>query len=152
MYYIIGAGLAIWLAGIGVGIGIWIVGKKALEVMSKDKSQLGTFLILAILGIALVESAAIYGLIVAFQITWLDPTIATQLWRKVIAAGLSVGLAGLGAGVGEWLLVAGAMDAILRNPETKGKIMTFMVLFLALIEAVAIYGLIIALNLLGTGA
>jgi len=40
----------------------------------------------------------------------------------------------------------------LRNPETKGKIMTFMVLFLALIEAVAIYGLIIALNLLGTGA
>jgi F0F1-type ATP synthase membrane subunit c/vacuolar-type H+-ATPase subunit K len=31
------------------------------------------------------------------------------------------------------------MDAINKSPETKGKIMAFMVLFVALIEVVAIY-------------
>jgi F0F1-type ATP synthase membrane subunit c/vacuolar-type H+-ATPase subunit K len=36
-----------------------------------------------------------------------------------------------------------------RNPENKGKIMAFMVLFLALIEVIAIYGLIVAFKILG---
>lgn len=67
----------------------------------------------------------------------------------MIAAGLAVGLAGAGSGVGEGLLVAGAMESILRNPEIKGKIMTFMILFLALVESSAIYGLVIAFSLLG---
>ena len=52
-------------------------------------------------------------------------------------------------GIGEGMLVSGAMDAIQRNPAIKGKIMTFMVLFLALVESAAIYGLVIALMLLG---
>jgi F0F1-type ATP synthase membrane subunit c/vacuolar-type H+-ATPase subunit K len=41
------------------------------------------------------------------------------------------------------------MEAILRNPEMKGKIMTYMILFLALVESSAIYGLVVALSLLG---
>jgi F-type H+-transporting ATPase subunit c len=66
-----------------------------------------------------------------------------------IAAGCAIGLAGLGAGIGEGMLVSWAMDATLRNPEMKSRIMTFMILFLALVESVAIYGLIIAFQLLG---
>jgi F0F1-type ATP synthase membrane subunit c/vacuolar-type H+-ATPase subunit K len=46
------------------------------------------------------------------------------------------------------MLVTSAMDSILRNPEWKGKIMTFMILFIALVESVAIYGLVVALQLL----
>ncbi|MBU1758052.1 ATP synthase F0 subunit C [Patescibacteria group bacterium] len=87
---------------------------------------------------ALVESAAIYGLIIALQITSLDPTVFTAGY-KAIAAGAAIGAAGLGAGVGEGLLVAGALEAIWKSPEAKGKIMTFMILFLALVESVAIY-------------
>ena len=142
----IGAGLAIGLAGIGVGIGEWLLAKKSIETMGRNPELTSTFLVITILGIALVESAAIYGLIIALQILGLDPT--TIAWPKAIAAGLAVGAAGLGAWIGEWFLVAWAMDAILRNPSIKGKIMTFMVLFLALVESVAIYGLIIALQLL----
>jgi F0F1-type ATP synthase membrane subunit c/vacuolar-type H+-ATPase subunit K len=47
------------------------------------------------------------------------------------------------------MLVAWAMEAIFRNPSMKWKIMTFMILFLALVESSAIYGLVIALSLLG---
>lgn len=141
------AWLAIGLAGLGVGIGEGLVAKKSIEVMGKNPDMTNTFLVLTILGIALVESAAIYGLIIALQINGLDPM--TFAGPKAIAAGLAVGAAWLGAGVGEGLLVAGAMESIWRNPAIKGKIMTFMVLFLALVESVAIYGLVIALSLLG---
>lgn len=142
----LGAGLAIGLAGLGVGIWEGIVAKKSLEVMGKNPDMSGTFLVLTILGIALVESAAIYGLIIAMQIVNIEP--GTIIASKAVGAGLAIGLAGLGAGYGEGMLVANAMEAILRNPEAKGKIMTFMILFLALVESVAIYGLIIAFQLL----
>lgn len=141
------AWLAIGLAWLGVGIGEWIVAKKSLEVMGKNPDMSGTFLVLTILGIALVESAAIYGLIIAMQIVNIDPSVAVA--SKTLGAGLAIGLAWLWAWYWEGKLVASAMDAILRNPEMKGKIMTFMILFLALVESVAIYGLIIAFQLLG---
>jgi F0F1-type ATP synthase membrane subunit c/vacuolar-type H+-ATPase subunit K len=145
--FILGAGLAIGLAGLGVGIGEGMVAKKSLESMGKNPELSNYFLVLTILGIALVESAAIYGLIIAFQIMGMDPA-TTAPWAP-IAAGLAIGLSGLGAGIGEGMLVSGAMDATLRNPAMKSKIMTFMILFLALVESVAIYGLIIAFQLLG---
>ncbi|HCY20623.1 TPA: hypothetical protein DIC40_01965 [Patescibacteria group bacterium] len=40
------------------------------------------------------------------------------------------------------------MDALQRNPEAKNKIMTFMVLFVALVESSAIYALIVAFKIL----
>ncbi|MBQ7616735.1 ATP synthase F0 subunit C [bacterium] len=46
------------------------------------------------------------------------------------------------------MIAASAMNAILRNPDLKGKLMTFMILFIALDETVAIYGLIVALQIL----
>ncbi len=139
------AGLAVGLAGIGVAIGEGLIAKKSLQIMGKNPDLSGAFLTLTILGIALTESAAIYGLIVAFQIMGLDPANASA----AIGAGLAVGLAGAASGLGEGMLVTGAMDAIYRNPANKGTIMTYMVLFLALVESAAIYGLVIAFQLLG---
>ncbi|NCQ82043.1 ATP synthase F0 subunit C [bacterium] len=46
-------------------------------------------------------------------------------------------------------MVTGAIDAIFRNPAMKTKIMISMILFLALVESAAIYGLVIAFNILG---
>lgn len=141
----IGPWLAVGLAGIGVAIGQGILAKKAVEVIGKRKEMMSFLLTVTILGIALVESAAIYGLIVAFQI--LDSQ--TISLTASIGAGLAIGLAGLGAGVGEWKLIAGAIWAMDKNPEMKWKIMTFMVLFIALVESAAIYGLVISFNILG---
>jgi F0F1-type ATP synthase membrane subunit c/vacuolar-type H+-ATPase subunit K len=38
-----------------------------------------------------------------------------------------------------------------RNPQLKNKILTFMVLFVALVEVTAIYGFIIANKIIQTG-
>ncbi len=141
------AWLAIGLAWLGVGIWEGLIAKKSLQIMGKNPEMSWSFLVLTILGIALTESAAIYGLIIALQIMGLDPATVSS-WA-VIGAGLAVWAAGFGSGVGEWFLVCGAMDAILRNPESKWKIMTYMILFLALVESSAIYWLVVALSLLG---
>ena len=65
-----------------------------------------------------------------------------------IAAGLSVGLAALGCGVGMGSAVGGACTGTARNPEASGKITVTMILGLALIESLTIYGLVISLILL----
>lgn len=66
-----------------------------------------------------------------------------------LAAPLGVGLAALGSGIGLGLAVAGAMEAIGRQPEASGKIMTNMIIGAALIEALTIYALIVFFIALG---
>ncbi|MBW2683805.1 MAG: ATP synthase F0 subunit C [Deltaproteobacteria bacterium] len=63
-----------------------------------------------------------------------------QLALICVGAALSIGLAGLGAGIG--------IGSVGNNPEVQPKLMVFMILGMALAESVAIYGLVISLILL----
>lgn len=65
-----------------------------------------------------------------------------------IAAALSVGVAALGCGIGMGSAVNGACSGTARNPEASGKITVTMIIGLALIESLTIYGLVISLILL----
>lgn len=60
-----------------------------------------------------------------------------------ISAPLAVGLAALGSGIGLGRAVGSAMEAIGRQPEASGKILTNMIIGAALIEALTIYALIV---------
>ena len=64
-------------------------------------------------------------------------------WRA-LGAGLAIGLAAFGCGIGQGTAVNGALTGIARNPGAASKIFTQMILGLALIESLALYGLIIA--------
>ena len=66
----------------------------------------------------------------------------------VLAAGLGVGFAALGCGVGMGHGIRGACEGVARNPEVAGRITVTMILGLALIESLTIYALVIALILL----
>ena len=66
---------------------------------------------------------------------------------KNLAVGLAIGLGALGPGIGIGLLGKGAMEALGRNPEARGAIMTNMILAIAFAEAIAIYALIVAVIL-----
>jgi F-type H+-transporting ATPase subunit c len=67
---------------------------------------------------------------------------------KLLAAGLAMGLGAIGPGIGIGILVAGALQAIGRNPDEAGTIQTNMFIGVAFTEAVAIYALVVALILL----
>lgn len=66
-----------------------------------------------------------------------------------LAAGLAIGISALGAALGQGRAVASAMESIGRNPNSADRIQTPMIIGLALMEALAIYGLIIAFLLQG---
>ena len=67
---------------------------------------------------------------------------------KMLGAGLAIGLGALGPGIGIGILGYGAMQALGRNPEARGPIMTNMILAIAFAEAIGIYALIIAIIML----
>ena len=62
-----------------------------------------------------------------------------------LGAGLALGLAGVGAAIGMGTASAAALGAITEKPETFGK----SILYVVFIEAVAIYGFVIAFLLVG---
>ena len=61
-----------------------------------------------------------------------------------LADGLIVAIGGLGPGIGIGLIGMKAVEAIGRNPEANGKILTAMLLGMAFAEAIAIYSLVMA--------
>src|SRR5689334_12606297 len=66
-----------------------------------------------------------------------------------LAAGLAIGIAAAGCGLGQGRAGAAALEGIARNPNASDKLFTPMILVLALIESLAIYALVIAILLLG---
>ena len=66
---------------------------------------------------------------------------------KMLAIGLAAGLGFLGPGIGLGLIGFGAMQALGRNPEARGPVLTNMILIGGLCEAVGIYALIVAIIL-----
>ena len=65
-----------------------------------------------------------------------------------LAAAVSIGFAAGGCGAGQGAGLCGACSGIARNPEAGKQIMTTMILGFAIIESLAIYGLVISLILL----
>ena len=71
---------------------------------------------------------------------------AAGLWiffGIAIACGFGIGVAALGTGLGMGNAINGALQGTARNPEAGGKIMTTMIIGLALIESLCIYALVI---------
>jgi F-type H+-transporting ATPase subunit c len=62
-----------------------------------------------------------------------------------IAAALAIGIAALGATFAQGKATAAAMDAIWRQPEAAGDVRGSLIVALSLMEAIAIYGLLIGL-------
>jgi len=67
---------------------------------------------------------------------------------KWFAAGMAIGVGGIGPGLGIGLAVKGAMEALGRNPEAEAAVRTTLIIGAALAEAVAIYAFVIAIILL----
>nr|YP_009425446.1 ATP synthase CFO C subunit [Austroblechnum melanocaulon]ASU94180.1 ATP synthase CFO C subunit [Austroblechnum melanocaulon] len=72
----------------------------------------------------------------------MNPSISAA---SVIAAGLAVGLASIGPGVGQGTAAGQAVEGIARQPEAEGKIRGTSSLSLAFMEALTIHGSVVAL-------
>lgn len=66
-----------------------------------------------------------------------------------IAAALAIGITSIGPGIGQGIAAKGALEGMARQPEAAGDIRVSMILALAFMEALTIYGLLIAFMLVG---
>ncbi|MBI1183837.1 ATP synthase F0 subunit C [bacterium] len=65
--------------------------------------------------------------------------------ETMIPAAVGAGLAVIGAGIGIGRIGGSAMEAIARQPEAASKIQTAMIIAAALIEGVALFGVVASL-------
>jgi F-type H+-transporting ATPase subunit c len=72
----------------------------------------------------------------------------TNAGMMALAAGIAV-LVGIGAGIGTGLSTGKAVEAISRQPEASGKITAALLVGNAFAEATAVYGLLVAIMILG---
>jgi F-type H+-transporting ATPase subunit c len=70
-------------------------------------------------------------------------------WGYALGAGIAIGLAGLGCGIGQGITAANTTAGIARNPGAAGAMNTPFIIGMALIESIAIYGLVIGFMLQG---
>ena len=62
---------------------------------------------------------------------------------SAIGAGLAV-IAGIGPGVGQGIAAGKALEGMAKQPEVAGNLRTNMILALAFMESLTIYGLVVA--------
>jgi F-type H+-transporting ATPase subunit c len=67
---------------------------------------------------------------------------------NLIAAAIAIGLAAVGAGIGNGLIVGRTVEGIARQPEARGLLQTTMFIGVALVEALPIIGVVIAFMVL----
>ncbi len=92
-------------------------------------------------------------LLLLFMVALAAPLFAAEgglaTFGLSLGAGIAIGVAALGGGIGQGIAVSRALEGIARNPNASDKIFTPMIIGLALIESLVIYGLVIAFILQG---
>ncbi len=66
-----------------------------------------------------------------------------------LGAGVAIGVAALGGGLGQGRAVASAMDGIARNPAAQQKMFVPMILGLVFIETLVLFSFVVAFQLVG---
>ena len=144
VYALLGAALAVLLAGAGSALGVGVAGQAASGVVSEDPSKFAKVLIMQLLP----GTQGIYGLLVGFitlsKVGLLgggikEVSVATGL--LILAACLPIGIVGFISGKSQGKTAAAAIGIVAKKPEQFGKAM----LFPAMVETYAILALLISI-------
>ena len=106
--------------------------------------------VLAAITFGMLESSAVMSALgtpgsYGYELLQVTGENAMAILGLALGAGLALGLAAIGAALGMGTASAAALGAITEKPETFGK----SILYVVFIEAVAIYGFVIAFLLSG---
>jgi len=85
----------------------------------------------------------------AFADEGVSGTSTSNFGWYALAAALAIGLPALGGALGQGKAAAAALEGIARNPGASGKIFVPMILGMALIESLVLFGLLMAFVLSG---
>ena len=144
VYALLGAAVAVFLAGAGSAIGVGIAGRAASGVVSEDPSKFAKVLIMQLLP----GTQGIYGLLVGFitlsKVGLLGGSVAdldVKTGLLILAACLPIGIVGLLSAISQGKTAAAAIGIVAKKPDQFGKAM----LFPAMVETYAILALLISI-------
>ena len=144
VYALLGAAVAVFLAGAGSAIGVGIAGQAAAGVVTEDPSKFAKVLVIQLLP----GTQGIYGLLVGFltlsKIGLLGggaADLTPQTGLLILAACLPVGIVGLISGKSQGQAAAASIGIVAKKPDQFGKAM----LFPAMVETYAILALLISI-------
>ena len=143
VYALLGAAVAVFLAGAGTAIGVGIAGQAAAGVVTEDPSKFGQVLVMQLLP----GTQGLYGLLIGFitlskvgLIGGGAADIDPQTGLLILAACLPIGIVGLISGKYQGKTSAASIGIIAKRPDQFGKAM----LFPAMVETYAILALLIS--------
>ncbi|MDL2268461.1 ATP synthase F0 subunit C [Desulfosarcina sp. OttesenSCG-928-A07] len=147
---ILGAGLASGLGAIGSGVGDGLVASAASRGVARQPEAAGTITKMMLVGQAVTETTAIYGLLISFILMFGNFPATDQIAPGValFSAGLCMGIGALGPGIGEGLTARNAVDWMSRNSKAIPTITRVMLVGQAVSESTGIYSLVISLILI----
>ncbi len=138
---LLGAALAVLLAGIGSAIGVGIAGQAAAGVVTEDPSKFGQTLLLQ----ALPGTQGIYGLLTGFvimqKIGIIGGNIAdvsTTSGLLIFAAAMPIAFVGLMSAIYQGKASAAGMGIVAKRPEELAKGITYA----AMVETYAVLALL----------
>lgn len=136
-----GASVAIGLAGTGASLGQRMAASASSLLMAEKPERFGLTLILTVL----VETSAIYGLLIAILIlASMESAVTIHQGIAALAAGFSVGVSGFFTGIGEGIAASASIGGVAEKEGVFGKFLVLTVLP----ETGAIYGLLNAVLIL----
>ena len=158
---IVAVGFAIGAGVIFPALGQARAATRALEAIARQPDEAPTISRNLYVGLAMIESQALYVLIVALILLFANPLIARvpealarrsgAVWvlaGSAAMAALSITLGTMLSSLGQGRVTGAALESIAEQPAARGPISTTLFVSLALLESLALYALIVALILL----
>ncbi len=151
IFALLGAALAVGLAGAGSARGVGVAGEAAAGVVAEDPSQFGKVMVLQLLP----GTQGIYGLIIGFIVLsntgilgsgGADISVAKGL--AYFCACLPIAIAGYFSAIAQGKASAASVGVVAKKPDQFGKAMIFPVM----VETYAILALLVSiLSISGVG-
>ena len=149
----LGAGLSMGFAAIGSGIGAGLAAGKACVSIVRQPASSNKILTTMLIGSAVCQTPAIFGMVIAFLLLFLDLSSIPLYpgWAAVLGAGFATGLSAIGPAIGEGVATSQAVDGVARHHETNATTNRMLFVGLGVTESTAVYGFLISLMLLFYG-
>jgi F-type H+-transporting ATPase subunit c len=147
---VLGAGLACGIGAIGPGFGDGLVAGACCNSVARQPSAATPSTSTMLLGMAVTETTAIYGLLVSFILMFktFPATDAIAPAMALLGSGLCMGIGAIGPGIGEGLTAHSAVGQVGKNQDNSAELIRVMLVGQAVSESTGIYSLVIALVLI----
>ncbi|MGB9866306.1 MAG: V-type ATP synthase subunit K [Bacillota bacterium] len=146
----LGAAMAVFLAGIGSSIGVGIAGEAAAGVVTEDPEKFGRLLLLQ----AIPGTQGIYGFLAGFMVMFklgmfggTVPSLTLEQGWQVFFACMPVAISCLISGIYQGKVSVASIGIVAKRPEESGKALILP----AMVETYAVLGLLASILLIMFG-